>query len=71
MCIRDSDNSAAPEITMERSSALVGEASLTVNGVGSSELYPLMPVGAADKKIKNGDDNEGAMSVVIVVPVDN
>ncbi|MDA7982782.1 MAG: ATP-binding cassette domain-containing protein [Alphaproteobacteria bacterium] len=56
----------------ERSSALVGEASLTVNGdgrsvalvgeasvtshdVGSSERYPLMPAGAARKKL-NGEN---------------
>ncbi|MDA7988220.1 MAG: hypothetical protein MPK06_01525 [Alphaproteobacteria bacterium] len=60
---------------MERSLALVGAESLTVNGVGSSEPHPLMPVGAADKKligdcpafvdndgdngVDNNDDDEG------------
>ena len=32
--------------------ALVGEVSLTVNGVGSSELYPQMAGGTAAKKNK-------------------
>ncbi|MDA8004966.1 MAG: hypothetical protein MPK06_00205 [Alphaproteobacteria bacterium] len=44
---------------MARPLALVGEVSLTVNGVGSSEPHPLMPVGAADKKLKLLKDNDG------------
>ena len=39
----------------ERSSALVGEASVTSHDVGSSERYPLMPAGAARKKL-NGEN---------------
>ena len=35
-----------------RSSALVGEDSLTSHDVGSSEPHPLMPAGAARKKFK-------------------
>ncbi|MDA8003921.1 MAG: N-acetylmuramoyl-L-alanine amidase [Alphaproteobacteria bacterium] len=37
---------------MARPLALVGDASLTVNGSRSSEPHPLMPAGAARKKIK-------------------
>ncbi|MDA7984188.1 MAG: SAM-dependent methyltransferase, partial [Alphaproteobacteria bacterium] len=61
----DGDNEGA---AVERSSALVGEDSMTVNGGGSSERCQLMPAGAARKKIKRikRDDNEGVVSRGVV-----
>ena len=48
--------------------ALVGGASLTVNGVGSSEPHPLSPVGAADKKNK-WTDSRPTVRPFIVCPL--
>ena len=61
----DGDNEGA---AVERSSALVGEDSMTVNGGGSSERCPQMPAGAARKKNKmiKTDDKGGVVSRGIV-----
>ena len=60
------DNDGAAEL--ERSSALVGEDSLTSHDVGSSERHQLMPAGAARKKLKSveTDDNGGVTSRGVV-----
>ncbi|MDA7987400.1 MAG: hypothetical protein MPJ53_02665 [Alphaproteobacteria bacterium] len=58
---------------MARSLALVGADSLTVNGVGSSERYQLMPAGAARKKlnfvplIREQTTNNGGSVVVSLI----